>query len=183
MFSITVSCMSRKAEEFAGQSGFSKLMWRSLAAVTMVALASSGLRAGVLSPSDAQRIDDLRPMFLRLMADLVETSKRSDISSGDAECIRATLQNMGQMSQELSSYEYLITIEKDLTDVGEKSPMREIVKFGIDKSASILTGERKRLVQPPDQCAKLPLASGKNQQALQFVDTTMGILSSIQLRF
>ena len=87
------------------------------------------------------------------------------------------------MSQELSSYEYLITMEKDLTDFGENSPMRDVVKFAIDKSTAILAGERKRLAQVPDQCARLPLASGKNQQALQFVDTTAGILSSIQLRF
>jgi hypothetical protein len=144
---------------------------------------SSASTALLYWPSDAQKIEDLRPMFLRLMADLVQTSKRPDISSGDAECIKLTLQKLVQMSQELSSYEYLITVEKDLTDFGENSPMRDVVKFAIDKSTSILASERNRLTQTPDQCAKLPLASGKNQQALQFVNTTTSVLNSIQLRF
>ena len=61
--------------------------------------------------------------------------------------------------------------------------MRGIVKFAIDNSTNILAGERKKLTQIPDQCARSPLASAKAQQALQVVDTTAGILKSIRSRF
>jgi hypothetical protein len=146
-------------------------------------IATNVCSAGVLSQADLKKVEDLRPMFAGLMGDLVQTSRRSDISGVDAECIRSTIQNLVEISQELSSYEYLITIEKDLTDFGENSPMRDIVKFAIDKSTNILASERKKLTQPADQCARSPLASAKAQQALQVVDTTAGILGSIRARF
>ncbi|WP_035657273.1 hypothetical protein [Bradyrhizobium sp. STM 3809] len=139
--------------------------------------------AGVLSQSDLQKVEDLRPLFAKLMTDLMQTSQRTDVSSMDVDCIKQTIQELLQISQELSSYEYLITIEKDLTDFGDNSPMREVLKFAIEKSTSILTAERKRLVQFPEQCSKLPLAFGKNQQALQFIDATTGVLNSIGSRF
>ena len=115
-------------------------------------------------------------MFAGLMGDLVQTSRRTDISAVDADCIKSTIQDLVEISQELSSYEYLITIEKDLTDFGENSPMRDVVKFALDKSTNVLAGERKKLAQPSDQCARSPLGSAKAQQALQVVDTTAGIL-------
>jgi hypothetical protein len=118
-----------------------------------------------------------------LMGDLVQTSRRTDISGVDADCIKSTIHDLIEISQELSSYEYLITIEKDLTDFGENSPMRDVVKFAIDKSTNILASERKKLTQLPDQCARSPLASTKTQQALQVVDTTAGVLGSIRSRF
>ncbi|CCE01412.1 conserved hypothetical protein [Bradyrhizobium sp. STM 3809] len=130
-----------------------------------------------------QKVEDLRPLFAKLMTDLMQTSQRTDVSSMDVDCIKQTIQELLQISQELSSYEYLITIEKDLTDFGDNSPMREVLKFAIEKSTSILTAERKRLVQFPEQCSKLPLAFGKNQQALQFIDATTGVLNSIGSRF
>lgn len=120
-------------------------------------------------------------MFQNLMGDLLQTSRRTDISSGDYECVKATMQELMQISQELSSYEYLITIEKDLSDVDDNSAVRDVVKFAIEKSNNILSGERKRLTQVSDQCARLPLSYGKTQQAIQFIDTTAGILNSIQL--
>jgi hypothetical protein len=122
-------------------------------------------------------------MFAGLMGDLAQTSRRTDISAVDADCIKSTIQDLVEISQELSSYEYLITIEKDLTDFGENSPMRDVVKFALDKSTNVLAGERKKLAQPSDQCARSPLGSAKAQQALQVVDTTAGILASIRARF
>jgi hypothetical protein len=146
-----------------------------------VLLTATACGAGVLSQSDFQKVQDLRPMFQNLMGDLLQTSRRTDISSSDYECIKATMQELMQISQELSSYEYLITIEKDLSDVDDNSAVRDVVKFAIEKSNNILTGERKRLTQVSDQCARLPLSYGKTQQAIQFIDTTTGILNSIQL--
>lgn len=78
--------------------------------------------AGVLSQADLKKVETLRPMFAGLMGDLVQTSKRSDISAVDADCVKLTIQNLAEISQELSSYEYLITIEKELTEVGENDP-------------------------------------------------------------
>jgi hypothetical protein len=146
-------------------------------------IATNVCSAGVLSPTELKKVEDLRPMFAGLMGDLVQTSRRTDISGLDADCIKSTIRDLVEISQELSSYEYLITIEKDLTDFGENSPMRDVVKFAIDKSTNILAGERKKLMHPPDQCARSPLASAKAQQALQVVDTTTGILGSIRARF
>lgn len=137
---------------------------------------------GVLSESDFRKVEEMKPLFQNLMGDLVQTSKRSDISSGDADCIISTIRELLQISDELSSYEYLITIEKEMTDFGDKSPMQGVVKFAIEKSTAVLTGERKRLVQLSDQCSRFPLAIAKMQQTLQFVDTTIKLLNSIQVR-
>ena len=138
--------------------------------------------SGVLTESDFKKVEDIKPLFQNLMGDLVQTSKRSDISSGDADCIKSTIRELLQISEELSSYEYLITIEKEMTDFGDNSPMRDIVKFAIEKSNTILTSERKRLAQLSDQCTRFPLSFGKTQQALQFIDTTTNILNSIEAR-
>jgi hypothetical protein len=151
-------------------------------AVAVVLLVTNGSSGGVLSESDFKKVEGIKPLFQNLMGDLVQTSKRSDISSGDADCIKSTIQELLQISGELSSYEYLITIEKDMTDFGDNNPMRDIVKFAVDKSNTILASERKRLAQLSDQCSRFPLSFGKTQQALQFIDTTTNLLNSIQAR-
>ena len=139
-------------------------------------------RGGVLSESDREKAENLRPLFANLMNDLVETAKRSDVSSGEAGCINSTIRELLQISDELASYEYLILMDKDMGDFGEKNPMRDIVRFAAEKSNSILAAERKRLVQLSDQCARFPIASSKNQQALQVIDTTTGMLTAIRDR-
>jgi hypothetical protein len=138
--------------------------------------------AGVLSESDFRQAESLRPLFANLLNDLVETAKRPDVSSGDAGCINSTIRELRQISDELASYEYLITMEKDLSDFGDQNPMRDIVKFAVDKSSTILMSERKRLVQLSDQCTKYPLGQGKTQEAVTIIDTTTGILASIRAR-
>ena len=150
--------------------------------VVLVLLLPGESIAGVLSESDFRQAESLKPLFANLMNDLVETAKRPDVSSGDAGCINSTIRELLQISDELASYEYLITMEKDLTDFGDKNPMRDIVKFAVDKSNTILTSERKRLVQLSDQCTKFPLGQGKAQQAVTIIDTTAGILASIRAR-
>jgi hypothetical protein len=150
--------------------------------IAFVLLATHASGAGVLSESDVKKVEDIKPLFQNLMGDLVQTSKRPDISSGDAECIKSTIQELMQISGELSSYEYLITMEKEMTDFGDHNPMQGVVKFAVDKSNTILASERKRLVQLSDQCTRFPLSYAKTQQALQFIDTTTGILKSIEVR-
>lgn len=143
-------------------------------------LATKMCLAGILSPADLKRVEDLRPMFAGLMADLVQTSKRTDIPAVDVACVKATVQNLVDISQELSSFEYLITIEKELTNVGDNDPTRDVVKFAIEQSTNILTSQRKKIAQLPDQCARSTLALAKSQQAVQVIDATTGILSSIR---
>jgi len=138
--------------------------------------------AGVLSESDMQKVQTLKPLFAMLMNDLSQTARRPDVAADDANCINSTIQELLQISDELTSYEYLIAMDKDLTDFGEKSPMRDVVKFAADNSSAILTSERKRLVHLSDQCGHFPLASSKAQQTLQVIDTTTGILMAIRNR-
>jgi hypothetical protein len=154
---------------------------RSLA-LALALLVPAASYAGVVSDSDLQKVEQIKPLFLSLMGDLVQTSKRTDVSGPDAECVRSTIRELMQISDELSSYEYLITIENDMTDFGDHNPMKDVIKFAIDKSNAILTTERKRLAQLSDQCARFPVSSAKTQQALQFIDTTTGILQSIHLQ-
>jgi hypothetical protein len=158
-----------------------RLKWWGLG-IAIILLAPSVCSSGVLTESDLKKVEDIKPLFQNLMGDLVQTSKRADISGGDADCLKSTIRELLQISDELSSYEYLITIEKEMTDFGDNNPMRGIVKFAVEKSSSILASERKRLAQLSDQCTRFPLSFGKTQQALQFIDTTTNILNSIQTR-
>jgi hypothetical protein len=147
--------------------------------IAIILLAPGVCSGGILAESDLKKVEDIKPLFQNLMGDLVQTSKRSDISSGDADCVKLTIRELLQISDELSSYEYLITIEKEMTDFGDNNPMRGIVKFAVEKSNTILASERKRLALLSDQCTRFPLSFGKTQQALQFIDTTTNILNSI----
>src|ERR1700758_5744879 len=78
--------------------------------------------AGVLSESDFRQAESLKPLFANLMNDLVETAKRPDVSSGDAGCINSTIRELLQISDELASYEYLIGMDREIKDFGDKSP-------------------------------------------------------------
>ena len=138
--------------------------------------------SGVLTENDVKRVEAIKPLFQSLMVDLVETSKRPDISGGDADCVKSAIGELTQISDELSSYEYLITIEKEMTEFGENNPMRGIVKFAVEKSNTILTSERKRLTQLSDRCTNFPLSFGKTQEAIRVIDTTTSILNSIHDR-
>ena len=149
------------------------------ASLSLGLLGSTVSRAGVLSESDFKQAESMKPLFAKLMNDLVETAKRPDVPSGDIGCINSTIRELMQISDELTSYEYLITMEKDLTDIGDDNPLRGVVKFAVEKTNFILTSERKRLVQLSEQCAKYPIGFGKAQEALKVIDTTTGILSSI----
>ena len=167
---------------------------RFLAAARRVTIAPFLLRAaiimsistesygGVLSESDFKKVETVKPLFQSLMVDLVQTSKRTDISASDAECVTSTMRELLQISEELSSYEYLITIEKEINDAGDSSPVKGVVKFAIEKTSTILAEERRRLAQLSDRCSRFPLGFGKTQQALQFIDTTSNLLNSIQVR-
>ncbi len=171
------------APERGWTAGARRSWTRSLAlGVAMLALAPDVSSSGVLTENDFRKVETIKPLFQNLMGDLVQTLKRPELSTGDADCVNSTVRELLQISEELSSYEYLITIEKEITDFGDNSPVKGVVKFAIEKSSTILTEERKRLVQLSDRCSRFPLAAGKTQAALQFIDTTTSLLNSIQVR-
>jgi hypothetical protein len=175
--------MLERATVFRPWNGAWRAHVKSLGLGLAVLLLAPGVcSSGVLSESDFKKVEDIKPLFQNLMGDLVQTAKRSDISTGDADCVNSTIRELLQISDELSSYEYLITIEKEMTDFGDNNPIRGIVKFAVEKTNTILASERTRLAQLSDQCARFPLSFGKTQQALQFIDTTTDVLNSIQAR-
>jgi hypothetical protein len=154
-----------------------------LAAGLILGLSCAGnSAAGVLSETDLTQAESLKPLFTNLMTNLLETAKRPDVTSGDAGCINSTIRELLQISDELASYEYLITMQKDLTEVGDDSATRGIVKFAVDKTGGILSAERKRLAALSEQCAKYPVGLGKAQEALKVIDTTTDVLNSIRER-
>ena len=177
-----VTMRVRAMEGRSAVDAYRKWMQSLAFGAAILALTPGVSMAGVLSENDFRKVEGIKPLFQNLMGDLVQTLKRPDISTGDAECINSTVRELLQISEELSSYEYLITIEKEITDFGENSPVKGVVKFAIEKSNTILVEERKRLVQLSDRCSRFPLAFGKAQAALQFIDTTTGLLNSIQVR-
>jgi hypothetical protein len=150
--------------------------------VAIILFGATASNSGVLTENDVKRVEAIKPLFQSLMVDLVETSRRPDISGGDADCVKSAIGELTQISDELSSYEYLITIEKEMTEFGENNPMRGIVKFAVEKSNTILTSERKRLTQLSERCTNFPLSFGKTQQVIRVIDTTTSILNSIQER-
>jgi hypothetical protein len=175
--------MLERTTVFRSWSGACRAHVKSLGLGLAVLLLAPGVcSSGVLSESDFKKVEDIKPLFQNLMGDLVQTAKRSDISTGDADCVNSTIRELLQISDELSSYEYLITIEKEMTDFGDNNPIRGIVKFAVEKTNTILASERTRLAQLSDRCARFPLSFGKTQQALQFIDTTTDVLNSIQAR-
>ncbi len=150
-----------------------------LALIAILSLPTAS-KAGVLSENDLQKVEALKPLFANLMIDLSQTAKRPDVAAADVNCINSTIQELLQISDELASYEYLIAMDRDIKDFGDKNPMRDLVKFAADKSSAILTSERKRLAQLSDQCARFPVASSKTQETLQVIDTTTTVLTSIR---
>jgi hypothetical protein len=79
-------------------------------------------------------------------------------------------------------YEYLITIESQLNDVGDDTSLRGILRFAVDNALKILETQRKQLGEISDQCARYPLSADRAKRATQFVDSTAAILKSIQPR-
>jgi hypothetical protein len=69
-----------------------------------------------------------------------------------------------------------------MKDVGDDSPVRGAIRFAVEKSSSLLTIERGRFAQLSDQCRRSLTSYGKTQDALRVIDTTIGLLNSIQLR-
>jgi hypothetical protein len=161
---------------------FGRVMRRIVVASMLVASLPNLGRARVLNETDFEKISEIKTSFTRVATDISQSLRRSDISSGERDCINATLRQLLQISEELSSYEYLITIESQINDFDDDDTMKSILRFALERAISILEIERKRLNQLSEQCSRYPLSVGKTQQAVQFIDATAGILKSIQPR-
>jgi hypothetical protein len=149
-----------------------------LVVVTLPNVAS----ARVLDESDLARIAQIKTSFTEVVTDVSRSSQRPDLSGGDSECIKSTLRELMQISQDLKPYEYLITIEDELRDFDDDSTLRGVVRFAVDNAIKILESERRRMGELSDQCSRYPLSAGKTKQAIQFIDGTAAILKSVQPR-
>jgi hypothetical protein len=148
----------------------------------LVAASVSLAPAGVLNEDDLSRIARIKPSFIQVMTDVSQSAQRQDLAQADGDCIRSTLQGLMQISEELRTYENLITIEGELIDFGDDRTLRSILRFAVDNALKVLESERRRLGELSDQCARYPLSAGKTRQAIQFIDGTTSILKSLQPR-
>lgn len=150
----------------------------------LLAMAASQFSADarVLTDVDLQRISTIKKLSIEVMTDVTMLSRRPDLSATDSDCIKSILRTLMQVSEELQSYEYLITIENQLNDVGDDDSMRSILRFAVENALKILETERKHLGEISDQCSRYPLSAGKTKQAMQFIESTAAILKSIQPR-
>jgi hypothetical protein len=141
---------------------------------------SAGAR--VLNDGDLERISAIKKLSVDVMTDVTMLSRRTDLSGADSACIGSTLRSLTQISGELQSYQYLITIESQLNDFGDDQAMRGILRFAVENSLQILDTEHRHLSELSDQCSRYPLSADKTKQAMQFIESTTAILKSIQPR-
>ena len=153
-----------------------------IAVLAIAALWSGFIEARVLQEGDFAKIADIRTSFMNVTGDIDRSSRRPDISTEDGECMKSALRELLQIAQELSSYEYLITIESEIGEFGDDNAIKGLLQFALDNALAILDTERKRLSQLSDQCSRYPVALGKTQQAIRLVDATTAILKSLQPR-
>jgi hypothetical protein len=151
-------------------------------AMLLVASFQNSLLARVLDESDIARIARIKSSFIEVLTDVSQSSQRPDLPRGDGECIKSTLDGLMQISEELRSYEYLITIEGELSDFGDDKTLRGVLRFAVEKALNVLENERRRMGELSEQCSRYPLAAGKTRQAIQFIEGTVAILRSVQPR-
>jgi hypothetical protein len=97
---------------------------RAIAFLLAMAVSQSAADARVLSDLDLQRISGIKDLSIEVMTDINQLSRRPDLSSTDRDCITSTLRTLTQGSEELQSYQYLITIETQLDNFGDDDAMR-----------------------------------------------------------
>jgi hypothetical protein len=159
------------------------IMMRAVIAALMLLAWSPGMTAArVLDEQDFASIAEIKTSFEKVANDMTLALRRPDISGADSECVQSALRELLQISEELASYEYLITIEAQIGDFGDDGAMKSILRFAVDKAVDILATERRRLKDLSDQCARSPLSASKTQQAIGFVDGMATTLRSIRPR-
>ena len=177
---------AKGTEPLEGNSGLRRsalrVLWVVPSALLVLATLSGAGSARVLDDGDRARIARIKPSFIEVMTDVSQSSQRPDLSKADGDCIRSALQALMQISEELRSYENLITIEGELSDFGDDNTLRSVVRFAVENALKVLENERRRMGELSEQCSRYPLAAGKTRQAIQFIEGTAGILRSLQPR-
>ncbi len=107
-----------------------------IAAIALVAPAKY-VGASALNDRDIENVSQIERSFRSVMRELTEALQSPNVVPAETECIRNTLQDLAQASDELSKYEYLITIEKQIRDSGNDDAMKDVVKFAIDKRSML----------------------------------------------
>lgn len=136
----------------------------------------------MLTEADFERIADIRTSFTAVMRELATSAQRTDIAANDADCIRQAMTDLLTLSNELSSYEHLITIESQMSDFGDDAAMKGILRFALDKATKILETEQARLTQLSQQCSNYPASVSQTRQAIIFLQKTIALLNSIRPR-
>lgn len=167
-----------------GKTLFRVCRWLRATVPTLLLLASLHVPAQgrVLTNDDLARLGRIKSLFMEVVTDVAQSSQRSDLASGDSDCVKSVLRALMQISEELSPYEYLLTIETELKDFGNDDAMRSILRFALENGLKILETERKRMGEILEQCSRFPLSAGKARQATQFIEGTMAILKSVRPR-
>jgi hypothetical protein len=158
-----------------------------MALAALLGLLVSGMvlypaKARILDDKDFEKISEIRTLFVNLTNDIGQSLKRTDIPVGETDCMRTTLQDLVRASDELGSYEYLITIESQMSDFSDDKTLKDILQFAVARALEILEIERKHMAQLSEQCARFPLSVAKTRQAVQFIDTTVAVLNAIRPR-
>jgi hypothetical protein len=138
--------------------------------------------ARVLSDADLEKIASVKKLSIDVMTDITMLSRRPDLSQADSDCVKSTLRSLTQITDELQSYEYLITIEGQLKDFDDDKSVRGILRFAVENALKILDTEHRHLGEISDQCARNPISADKARQATQFIDSTVSVLKSLQPR-
>jgi hypothetical protein len=156
--------------------------FRAITAAALVSSMPSPAPGGVLDENDLARIARIKPSFIEVVTDISQSAQRPDLPRVDGECIKAVLQGLMQISEELRTYENLITIEGELNDFGDDRTLRSVVRFAVDNALKVLENERRRLSELSEQCSRSPLSASKARQTMQFLEGTVAILRSLQPR-
>lgn len=143
---------------------------------------SSPAWAAVLPKEDLERVASIKASFTMMIVDVNEAQRRPDLTENERECMHTISQDLLQIGQELSGYEALMKIESQLNAYSDEGTTREVVLFALNKALDVLHAERRRLAQPPDQCARLPNATAKARSLMQVIDATITTLEAVRSR-
>jgi hypothetical protein len=161
---------------------FGKMMRAALLGLLLLGMWPYPGKARVLEDKDFEKISEVKTLFLNLTGDIAQSLQVAGISAGEVNCMKRTLQDLALTSDELGSYEYLITIESQMDDFGDDRALKDILRYAVARALDVLETERKHLDQLSDQCSRFPLSVAKTRQAVQFIDATTAILNSIRPR-
>lgn len=176
------SCRRAPRDPAAAGRNPVRALFRIGSALSLALLLHGPALARVLDDADLVTVERIKPLFTDVLTEISRASQQPGLSSGESDCIEATLRSLLQISEELKSYEYLITIEGRLDDFNDNDALRSVLRFAVDSALKILDTERRRIGDLSDQCSRFPIAAGKTQQAIQFIDATSETLKSVQPR-